>query len=233
MDVFDLQAKISIDTSPYLEALRRAAQETENLRRQISQPLTMPTSSSPSTSGGGSGSGSGGGSSPLADHTAQVEKAGKAIDELNKKIGSGFAAAAKVGAAAWGTFSAAAVAATKKAVDGFAQYEQLVGGVDTIFKESSQKVQEYAENAYKTAGMSANQYMETVTSFSMSLLQGLEGDTEKAAEYADLAIRDMSDNANKMGTSMESIEHAYQGFAKQNYTMLDNLKLGRHYCRAA
>ena len=108
----------------------------------------------------------------------------------------------------------------------FADYEQLVGGVDTLFKESSAIVQANAENAFKTAGLSANQYMEQVTSFSASLLQGLGGDTEKAAAYADMAIQDMSDNANKMGTSMESIQNAYQGFAKQNYTMLDNLKLG-------
>lgn len=108
----------------------------------------------------------------------------------------------------------------------YAQYEQLVGGVDTLFKNSSKKVQEYASNAYKTAGMSANEYMETVTSFSASLLQSLENDTEAAAEYANMAITDMSDNANKMGTSMEMIQNAYNGFAKQNYTMLDNLKLG-------
>ncbi len=112
------------------------------------------------------------------------------------------------------------------AIKSYADYEQLVGGVDTLFKESSQKVQQYADNAYKTAGLSANAYMETVTSFSASLLQSLDGDTEKAADAADQAIIDMSDNANKMGTSMEAIQNAYNGFAKQNYTMLDNLKLG-------
>lgn len=114
----------------------------------------------------------------------------------------------------------------KQAIESYADYEQLVGGVDTLFKESSKKVQEYANNSYKTAGLSANEYMETVTSFSASLLQSLNGDTEKSAEVANMAIIDMSDNANKMGTSMESIQNAYQGFAKQNYTMLDNLKLG-------
>lgn len=108
----------------------------------------------------------------------------------------------------------------------FADYEQLVGGVDTLFKDSSLKVQEYANDAYKTAGLTANKYMETVTSFSASLLQGLHGDTAKAAKIADMAIIDMSDNANKMGTDMAAIQNAYQGFAKQNYTMLDNLKLG-------
>nr|DAG81658.1 MAG TPA: tail tape measure protein [Caudoviricetes sp.] len=114
----------------------------------------------------------------------------------------------------------------KQSIESFAEYEQLVGGVDTLFKESSGKVQEYANNAFKTAGLSANEYMETVTSFSASLLQSLDGDTAKSAEVADMAITDMADNANKMGTSMESIQNAYQGFAKQNYTMLDNLKLG-------
>ena len=114
----------------------------------------------------------------------------------------------------------------KQAVNSYADYEQLVGGVETLFKDSAGIVESYADNAYKTAGMSANEYMETVTSFSASLLQSLGGDTEKAAKVGDMAISDMSDNANKMGTSMEMIQNAYQGFAKQNYTMLDNLKLG-------
>ena len=114
----------------------------------------------------------------------------------------------------------------KQALESYADYEQLVGGVDTLFKESSDTVQNYANNAYKTAGLSANEYMETVTSFSASLLQSLNNDTEQTAKVADMAITDMADNANKMGTSMSSIQDAYQGFAKQNYTMLDNLKLG-------
>lgn len=115
---------------------------------------------------------------------------------------------------------------SKQAIQGFAEQEQLIGGVDTLFKESSKQVQQYANEAYKSAGLSANEYMATVTSFSASLLQSLGGDTAKAAEYANRAVTDMSDNANKMGTDMESIQNAYQGFAKQNYTMLDNLKLG-------
>ena len=112
------------------------------------------------------------------------------------------------------------------AVESYSNYEQLVGGVDTLFKDSSQRVQEYAANAYKTAGVSANEYMEQVTSFSASLLQSLGGNTKKAADISNQAIIDMSDNANKMGTAIGSIQNAYQGFAKQNYTMLDNLKLG-------
>lgn len=135
-------------------------------------------------------------------------------------------AAAKIGVVAATIVATGLTAMTKSAVEQYADYEQLVGGVETLFKDSSDKVVEYANNAYKTAGLSANEYMDTVTSFSASLLQGLEGDTAQAAEYANLAITDMSDNANKMGTSMEMIQNAYQGFAKQNYTMLDNLKLG-------
>ncbi len=121
---------------------------------------------------------------------------------------------------------AALVDLGKQSIQGFAAQEQLIGGVDTLFKESSAQVQQYANDAYKTAGLSANDYMETVTSFSASLLQSLGGDTAAAAQKADQAITDMSDNANKMGTDMQSIQNAYQGFAKANYTMLDNLKLG-------
>lgn len=114
----------------------------------------------------------------------------------------------------------------KEAIKNYADYEQLIGGVETLFKESADVVEGYANNAYKTAGLSANEYMETVTSFSASLLQSLDGDTAKVAEVSNMAVTDMADNANKMGTSMSMIQSAYQGFAKQNYTMLDNLKLG-------
>lgn len=124
--------------------------------------------------------------------------------------------------------TAAAIGKTiKDAVTAYADYEQLVGGVETLFKDSADTVQKYAANAYKTSGLSANEYMQNVTSFSASLLQSLGGDTAKAADVADMAMTDMADNANKMGTDMEAIQNAYQGFAKQNYTMLDNLKLGR------
>ena len=114
----------------------------------------------------------------------------------------------------------------KQAIQSYADYEQLVGGVETLFKDSAKIVEGYANEAYKTAGLSANEYMETVTSFSASLISSLDGDTRKAAEYSNRAITDMSDNANKMGTDIGMIQNAYQGFAKQNYTMLDNLKLG-------
>ena len=140
-----------------------------------------------------------------------------------KKVLGGMAKATTTALAA---ATAGVIALTKKSLESYAEYEQLVGGVDTLFKNSSIIVQKYADNAYKTAGLSANEYMETVTGFSASLLQGLKNNTVAASIYADMAITDMSDNANKMGSSMASIQNAYQGFAKQNYTMLDNLKLG-------
>lgn len=157
---------------------------------------------------------------------AVQDEASENVETLSGKFKNGLAAAAKVGAAAVGAAATGIAVLTKNALNNYAEYEQLVGGVDTLFKDSSAKVQKYAENAYKTAGLSANEYMDTVTSFSASLLQSLGGDTETAAEMANVAITDMSDNANKMGTDMTSIQNAYQGFAKQNYTMLDNLKLG-------
>lgn len=165
-------------------------------------------------------------------------KIGVEVDEKEFKSGLsklGSIAKAGLGAttAAIGAATAAATAGTvalgklaQSAVSAYSDYEQLAGGVETLFKTSSATVMQYANNAYKTAGLSANEYMDTVTSFSASLLQGLGGDTEAAAQIADKAITDMADNANKMGTDMASIQYAYQGFAKQNYTMLDNLKLG-------
>ena len=147
------------------------------------------------------------------------DQASGALGKISSGLGKGLETAAKVGVAAVTAAGTAIVALTKSSIDSYAEYEQLVGGVETLFKDSAGIVQEYAANAYKTAGLSANEYMSTVTSFSASLLQSLGGDTEAAAEYADMAITDMSDNANKMGTSMESIQNAYQGFAKQNYTI--------------
>lgn len=141
-------------------------------------------------------------------------------------LGNGIATAMKGGAIAVGALSTALGGLVVSATKSYADLEQNIGGVETLFKDSANTVINNAKRAYETAGMSANEYMETVTGFSASLLQSLGGDTEKAASYADRAITDMADNANKMGTAMESIQYAYQGFAKQNYTMLDNLKLG-------
>ena len=154
------------------------------------------------------------------------DQASNNLSNITEKLGNGLKTAAKIGTAAVSAAATGIAALTKAAVDNYAEYEQLVGGVETLFKDSADMLMEYADNAYKTAGLSANEYMSTVTSFSASLIQSLGGNTREAVEYSNLAITDMSDNANKMGTSMEMIQNAYQGFAKQNYTMLDNLKLG-------
>ena len=158
----------------------------------------------------------------IDETTGKAKESGSIFSTLGnglKVVGAGMVAVA-------GVAGAAAVGLSKKVIGAYAEYEQLVGGVDTLFKEASSKVQGFADNAYKTAGMSANEYMETVTGFSASLIQSLGGDTQKAADVGNQAVTDMSDNANKMGTDITNIQNAYQGFAKQNYTMLDNLKLG-------
>ena len=190
----------------------------------------------------------------LTDAESEASSSGGKFAGILGKVGKAAGTIAKVSAAGIAAGSAVVGVLTKQSVEAYANYEQLVGGVETLFGAGGQSLKEYADSmgmtieeaqgsyqklmnaqgevirnadeAYKNAGMSANEYMETVTSFSASLIQSLGGDTEKAATYADQAIVDMSDNANKMGTSMESIQNAYQGFAKQNYTMLDNLKLG-------
>ena len=161
-----------------------------------------------------------------SEYESGLKDAKGSMSSLASSVGNGLKTVAKVGAAAVTAAATGVAALTKMSIEGYAQYEQLVGGVETLFKTSQGAVMAYAENAYKTAGMSANEYMSTVTSFSASLIQSLGGDTAKAAEVGNMAITDMSDNANKMGTSMEMIQNAYNGFAKQNYTMLDNLKLG-------
>ena len=174
MDLFNLVARITLDSSTYKKELGDAEKETKSFGSMVKSGIGT-----------------------------VVSGVGKGIAALGKATVAGVAAA--------GT---AAVAMGKKSLEAYANYEQLVGGVETLFKENADVVQQYAANAYKTAGLSANQYMETVTSFSASLLQSVGGDTKKAAKLADTAIIDMSDNANKMGTSMESIQNAYQGFAE-------------------
>ena len=175
MDVFDLQAKITLDSSGFKKDLDAAARNMQTF--------------------------------------------GSTVEGIVDRIGTAFAAV--FAAAATGT-----VALVKGAVDEYARFEQLVGGVDTLFKDSSGTLQGYADAAFQTAGLSANEYMDTATSFAASLIQALGGDTAAAVDMVDMAVTDMADNANKMGTDIGSIQHAYQGFAKQNYTMLDNLKLG-------
>lgn len=165
----------------------------------------------------------------LLDLAVKITCDDQASDEVSgiaEGIKGGLATAAKVGAAAVAALGTATLAVGKQALDAYANYEQLVGGVDTLFGSSSKKLQEYAKSAYKTAGTSANQYMEIATSFSASLLRSLGNDTEKAVKYANMAIQDMSDNANKMGTDIEMIQETYQSIARGNYEMLDNLKLG-------
>ena len=158
------------------------------------------------------------------------EEAGKKGESALGKIGSAAGKAAleigKISLAAVGAASAAVGAVSKAAIDSYANYEQLVGGVETLFGDSADVVKGYAEEAFSTVGMSCNDYMETVTGFAASLVSSLDDDTAKAAEKANTAVSDMADNANKMGTDMQSIQNAYQGFAKSNYTMLDNLKIG-------
>ena len=147
---------------------------------------------------------------------------------VGKSIGNGLmGSVAKIAKIVAGALATKAVLDFgRAAVDSYADFEQLAGGVETLFGDAAPTVMANAQRAFESAGLSANDYMETVTSFSASLLQSLGQDTVAAAQYADMAITDMSDNANKMGTDMEAIQNAYQGFAKQNYTMLDNLKLG-------
>lgn len=151
---------------------------------------------------------------------------GKVVSGFGSTIKKGFALAAKAGIATISAASAGIGAIVKSSASAYADYEQNIGGIETLFKDNADTIVKYASEAYKTAGISANDYMQNVTSFSASLLQGLGGDTAQAAEIANEAMVDMSDNANKMGTDISSIQNAYQGFAKQNYTMLDNLKLG-------
>ena len=155
-------------------------------------------------------------------NSLDLSKVGNALKKVGQIAGTVFAQVTKVVSAA----SAAVAGIVTAGVKSYAELEQNIGGVETLFGKNAEKVIKNAQNAYKTAGVSANEYMAGVTSFSASLLQSLGGDTEKAADIADMAFRDMADNANKFGSDMSSIQNAYQGFAKQNYTMLDNLKLG-------
>ena len=161
-----------------------------------------------------------------SDYDDALNDASRNTESFADKLKNGLSTAAKVGAAALTAAATGVAALTKASLDQYAEYEQLVGGVDTLFKEASDTVQQYASNAYKTAGVSANTYMEQATAFSASLIQSLGGDTQAAAEYANQAIMDMSDNANKMGTDIESIQQTYQSLMRGNYAMLDNLKLG-------
>ena len=173
MNVFDLQAKISLDSSGFKSNLDKAKGEMNGF--------------------------------------------GAAVEKICSKIGGALAVA----------FSVDTIKNfVSGAVSEFGRLEQLIGGVDTLFGADSDALQTLADNAYKTAGLSANEYLDTSMSFAASLLQALGGDTAAAVGMVDMAVTDMADNANKMGTNIGAIQNAYQGFAKQNYTMLDNLNIG-------
>lgn len=182
MDVFDLFAKISLDTSEYEQAVKGASADGQQLAKSWSG--------------------------------------------FGQKISAAFSVLGKAAVAGAGAATAAVGVLTKSSLDAYSSFEQLTGGVETLFKESADTVMEYADNAYKTAGMSANQYMETITSFTGTLLRSLDGDTAAAAEYANMAITDMADNSNKMGVSLETLQQTYQSLARGNYEMLDSLNLG-------
>ena len=164
------------------------------------------------------------GASDEADQS--IQKTGDSGATAGEKIGKGFKIAGVAAAAAAAAATAVVVKLVSESIKAYADFEQLSGGVDKLFGAASETVMANAKDAYKTAGLSANQYMNTVTSFSASLISGLGGDTQKAAELANMAIGDMSDNANTYGTDMQAVQNAYQGFAKGQFAMLDNLKLG-------
>ena len=156
----------------------------------------------------------------------QKQNVNNTFQSIGDGIGKAVKTGVKVAVGALASLTGALAGIGISAIKSYADYEQLVGGVNKLFGDSSNTIMKYAQDAYKNAGISANTYMEQITSFSASLISSLGGDTAKAAEIGNMAINDMADNANTFGTSIESIQNAYQGFAKQNYTMLDNLKLG-------
>lgn len=184
MDVFNLYAKLSLNTDDYEKGVEKAKGGASSLMDVFSGTLL-----------------------------------GNVVSDGLRNVANGITEIGK-------TAANMAMSIGKASLDSYADYEQLVGGVETLYKDSAGIIENYAKDAYKNVGLSANDYMETSTSFAAALVSSLSGDTEKAAEMANTAISDMSDNANKMGTNIASIQDAYNGFAKQNYTMLDNLKLG-------
>lgn len=189
MDVFDLFAKISLDSSEYEKGLKNAKSSASGL-------------------------------------TGLFGKVGSAASTVGKGIFNVATNVAKVSVAATTAGAAAVSALTTLAINSYADYEQLVGGVETLYKDSAAKVQQYAADAYKTSGMTANEYMTTATSYAAALVSSLGGDTEQAAELSNMAVSDMADNWNKFGSSADSVQDAYNGFAKGQFQLLDNLKLG-------
>lgn len=209
-DLFSLVGKISVEYSDALEKIETVSNTADEAAESIGELDKSAEESQKSVEG--SGNAAEGASGKFSKW--EMVLANLASGAIQRIIDKSIELAQKIGDL------------TVQAVGNYADYEQLVGGVETLFKDSADELIGYADTAYKTAGLSANNYMETATSFAAALIQGLGGDTAKAVKLTDLAITDMSDNANKMGTDIASIQTAYQGFAKQNYTMLDNLKLG-------
>ncbi len=183
MDIFNLYAKLSLNTDDYEKGVEKAKGGASSLMDVFSGTLL-----------------------------------GNVVSDGLRTVANGITEIGR-------TAANMAVSIGKASLDSYADYEQLVGGVETLYKDSAGIIENYAKDAYKNVGLSANEYMETSTSFAAALVSSLSGDTEKAAEMANTAISDMSDNANKMGTNISSIQDAYNGFAKQNYTMLDNLNI--------
>lgn len=202
---YTLSAKVTADISSLEKSFKSAQDSAKSLQKSLDSL--------------DKGSGFKNLGSSLDSVGSKLSSVGDGISALSDKVSS-------IGGSMTGMFTAPIAAGLTSIVSATADIEQSIGGVETLFKDSAGTVVANAKKAFSTVGVSANQYMEQVTSFSASLLQSLGGDTEKAASYADRAMKDMADNANKFGTDMESIQYAYQGFAKQNYTMLDNLKLG-------
>lgn len=202
-NAFEIFAKIGLDSSEFDKGLDAAGKKSKAFAESLK-----------------------GGFENVSKGFSAVGKGFSAISSVGEKAGGYIVDSMKALGAASTVAATGIVAVGTSAFNAYADYEQLVGGIETLFKESSGTVMEYADNAYKTAGMSANDYMELTTSFSASLLQSLGNDTAAAADMSNLAIVDMSDNINKMGSTAQSVQDAYRGFAKQNYTMLDNLKLG-------
>ena len=189
MDVYDLYAKISLDSSEYEKGLKDAKSSAGGL-------------------------------------TGLFGKVGSVASTVGKGIFNVATSVATVSVAAASAGEAAVSALTALAINSYADYEQLVGGVETLYKDSAAKVQQYAADAYKTSGMTANEYMTTATSYAAALVSSLGGDTEQAAELSNMAVSDMADNWNKFGSSADSVQAAYNGFAKGQFQLLDNLKLG-------
>ena len=230
-NVFELEASLGIDTSKYKKGIKEAIEEAEKLRDELNK-----TGKETKETGreidkeGEEAEDSAKSNKKLGE---EIKRAGSSAEESKSKfaalggaIKDGLATVAKIGIAATGAAATGVATLVKQSISAYAEYEQLTGGIETLFGDSANKVIANSEKAFATAGMSVNEYMETSIQGAAALINSLGGDTAQAAELIDISIQDMSDNVNKMGTSMESVQNAYRGFSRQNFTMLDNLSLG-------